>query len=223
MLLRRRVIHPLLRLAFHLFYNPFAFTYDVVSVIVSRGHWRAWTRAAIPRIVGTRVLEVPCGTGNLLLDLFAAGYAPVGVDLSPDMIRIARRKLHRASAPLRIARGRVQALPFPSRSFDTVVMTFPPEFIYDRRALAELKRVLAPRGRLVWVDAGRLKPRALWSRMLNTALDAVGGSDTAAAPGGLARAAVDLLAPAGFRAEVEWVHDKDSMVAVVVAMAGGTQ
>ena len=235
MLLRRRVIQPLLRFAFHLFYNPFAFTYDFVSAVVSRGHWRAWTRAAIPRVVGTRVLEVPCGTGNLLLDLMAAGYTPVGVDLSPAMIRITRAKIlakvHRP-AELRgaqpsqgfpLVRARVQRLPFSPRSFDTIIMTFPPEFIYDAEALAEFRRVLDDHGRLIWVDAGRLLPNALWSRLLNRALDAVGGGDEILARDGFAHRAAKLLAPGGFEAETEWVRDDASVVAVVTATKGGAR
>lgn len=231
---RNRIASSFLRFAFRLFYNPFAFTYDFVSAVVSRGRWRAWTQAAIPRIQGTRVLEVPCGTGNLLLDLTASGYTPVAVDLSPWMLQITRRKFRNVGAihvrprsfrtpsavgegkaerdelPL-LARARVQALPFPARAFDTVVMTFPPGFVYDLAALAELKRVLDTNGRLVWVDAGRLAPRDSWSRFLNAAFRAVDGS------GDFEQGAVRLLAEAGFDARVEWVRDEASAVAVVTA------
>lgn len=214
-MLSRRIARPFLRFAFHLFYNSFAFTYDAVSAVVSRGHWRAWTRAAIPRVVGTRVLELPCGTGNLLVDLAAAGYAPVGVDLSPAMLRITRGKLRRYHANASLARARVQALPFPCRAFDTVVMTFPPEFIYDPRAFAEFHRVLDEGGRLVWVDAGRLLPRDAWGRFLNAALDAVGGGAMPGKP--FTGMASDILARAGFSARIEWVQDDTSVVAVLTA------
>jgi ubiquinone/menaquinone biosynthesis C-methylase UbiE len=216
-LLRRRVINPLLRYAFHLFYNPFAFTYDFVSAVVSRGRWRAWTGAAIPRVVGTRVLEIPCGTGNLLLDLVAAGYSPMGADLSPEMIRITQRKLSRHAVQFPLVRARAQELPFPSHSFDTIVMTFPPEFVYDPRALAEFRRLLDDRGRLVWVDAGRLLPNAWWSRFLNRALDAADGEPVVTQEHGFARGAGDLLARAGFQVQVEQVRDDVSVVMVVIA------
>src|SRR5450756_83093 len=99
----RSILLRLLRFAFGLFYNQFAFTYDFVSALVSRGRWRAWTRAAVPRIHGTRVLEVPCGTGNLLLDLRATGYAPIGVDLSAAMLNITHGKLRRNGVRLLLA------------------------------------------------------------------------------------------------------------------------
>ncbi len=213
-MLLRRFARPLLRFAFHRFYNSFAFTYDFVSAVVSRGRWRAWTRQAIARAAGPRVLEVPCGTGNLQLDLAAAGYKPVAADLSSAMLSITRGKLRRAGLGLRLLRARVEELPFAARSFDTIIMTFPPEFIFDPSTFAEFRRVLADRGRLIWVDAGRLLPRDGWGRMLNGALDAVGGGSN------FEPMARDILRRAGFEPQVEWVRDDRSIVAVVTARKG---
>ncbi len=206
-----RVLAPFLRVAFHLLYHPFAFAYDWVSACVSRGHWRDWTRTAIPRVVGARVLEIGCGTGDLLLDLSAAGYAPIGVDLSPTMLRLARGKLRRTRAKL--VRARAQSLPFADGAFDSMVMTFPPEFARDPRALAEMHRALDERGRLIWVDAGRLLPCDAWSRALDWALDftEVGSAVFAVE----ARA---ILARAGFQAHVEVVQEGPSRVTRVWAI-----
>ncbi len=214
-MLLRRLLNKLLRFAFHLFYNPFAFTYDWVSSLVSRGEWRAWTRAAIPRVAGPRVLEIPCGTGNLLSDLIAAGYAPVGADLSPWMLNITRGKLRKAGLPAKLIRARAQTLPFSAGAFDSIVMTFPPGLASDPTVLAEFRRVLDTKGRLVWVDAGRLEPNDLWGRCLNRALDLVGGE------GNFERMAGELLERAGFEAHVEWVRSPVSVVAVVTAIKGG--
>ncbi len=167
---------PLLRFFYKHFYNRFAFTYDTVSAIVSRGEWREWTRASIPFIRGRRVLEIAFGTGNLELDLVAAGYAPVGIDLSPYMAAITQRKFAARRLVPRLVRARVQQLPFPAGSFDSAIMTFPPGFITDAAAVAEFGRVLAPSGRLIWVDAPYLYPRDLWSRFLNFAYSLTGGS-----------------------------------------------
>ena len=211
-----------IRFAFHLFYNPFAFTYDFVSALVSRGHWRAWTRAALARIVGTRVLELPCGTGNLMLDLIVSGYAPICVDLSPAMLRITRGKLKRARPErnaveskdaARLLRARAEALPFASRAFDSIVMTFPPGFAHNPRALAEMNRVLDARGRVIWVDGGRLLKRDAWDRALDAALDVVSGTAS------LSRAE-KLLAAAGFTTRVENVQDDASVVMVITATKG---
>ena len=210
-MLLRRSLWRFLRFTFHLFYNPFAFTYDFVSALVSRGHWRAWTNAAIPRIRGTRILELPCGTGNLLLDMQSAGYAPIGIDLSPSMLAITRAKLQRRGAPQRLARGRAQALPFPGGAFDSVVMTFPPGFISDPATLTEIRRVLDARGRLIWVDGARFLQHGLWSRLVNRWIGFVGGEIE------YAQLMQQVLERAGFSAQVEWVGDEESAVAVATA------
>lgn len=201
-----------LRFAFHLFYNPFAFTYDFVSALVSRGEWRAWTRAAMPYITGTRVLDIPCGTGNLLLDLRAAGYAAIGADLSATMLGIARAKFRRRNVRALILRARAQGLPFAEGAFDTITMTFPPGFVREPRVWAELARVLVDDGRLIWVDAARLLPRDLWSRALDRALDVVNGNGIP-----FQDFARTLLASAGLDARVEIARSETSTVIVVIA------
>ncbi|MCX7839246.1 MAG: class I SAM-dependent methyltransferase [Anaerolineae bacterium] len=207
-----KMFRLLLRFAFHLFYNPFAFTYDFVSAFVSRGQWRNWTRASLPYIVGTRVLEIPSGTGNLLLDLCAAGYNAIGVDLSAAMLNITRTKFQRQHLRAPILRARVQALPFPDATFNSITMTFPPGFAYDPRAFAELGRVLVSEGRLIWVDAARLQPRDWWSRALNWALDVVGGSGLPFET--FVRA---MLVDTLWQVEVKRVVDATSVVTVVIA------
>jgi SAM-dependent methyltransferase len=149
-------VAQLVRFAFRLLYNQLAWTYDWVSRTVSLGQWRSWQRAALVRLRGPRVLEVAHGTGDLLLDLEDAGFAPVGLDPSPAMGRLARRKLRQRGRAVPLIRGRAQALPFASESFPSMVTTFPTEFILDPRSLDEFRRVLMPGGRLVIVGEGRL-------------------------------------------------------------------
>lgn len=151
----RRIV----KFGFRLLYNELAFTYDTVSVIVSVGAWRCWQRAALKHLgvgPGAHVLELAHGTGNLQLDLHAAGYHPLGHDLSPQMGQIARRKLQHAGRSIALTRGVAQRLPFPSTAFDAVVCTFPTGFIIDPAALSEVRRVLKPQGRFVIVPNGVL-------------------------------------------------------------------
>lgn len=161
-----KFLRVLIRFAFRLLYNELAWTYDWVSRAVSLGQWRSWQRAALARLRGPRVLEVAHGTGDLLLDLAEAGFQPVGLDLSPAMGRLARRKLQRHGRRLPLVRGRAQALPFASESFPSIVTTFPTEFILDPRSLDEFRRVLMPGGRLVVVGEGRLTGQGLVVRAL---------------------------------------------------------
>ena len=170
------LVRGFIRFGYRHFYNRFAFTYDFVSAVVSRGDWRAWTGAAIPFLRGPRLLELAFGTGNLQLDLAQAGFRPIGVDLSPYMIAITRRKLESRALPVRLVRAHARRLPFPDGHFDSIVMTFPPGFATDIRVMDELHRVLSPAGRLVWVDVPYLYPRDRWSRLLNWALRIAGGA-----------------------------------------------
>jgi ubiquinone/menaquinone biosynthesis C-methylase UbiE len=164
-----RLWHRFVRFAFHHFYNEFAWTYDLVSRIVSRGRWHDWQRAALPELQGRRVLELAFGTGALLWDMVAEGYECAGVDLSPYMIWITARKFRRRGSKAPICRARAQDLPFSDAAFDSLVATFPDYFILDPVARGEMARVLVPGGRLLVVEGGRILKDDLWSRFLNWA------------------------------------------------------
>lgn len=171
-----RTIRRVVRWGLDELYTHLAFAYDWVSVCVSRGEWRAWTRAAIPFIQGTRVLEIAFGTGNLHLDLYAAGITPSGIDLSPQMHALTQKKFRaQKKGRPRLVRARVQQLPFPDAHFSSLVMTFPPGFVQDLEALREMWRVLEPRGVLLWVDAPQIYPRDPWSRFLKWLFQTTGG------------------------------------------------
>jgi ubiquinone/menaquinone biosynthesis C-methylase UbiE len=146
----------LVRCGFRLLYQEFAWTYDLVSWLVSLGEWRHWQRAGIPYMAGRCLLEVGHGPGHMLAALSASNVQIYGVDYSAQMGRIAGRRLLSAGDPARLARGKVQALPFKAATFDAILSTFPTEFIVDPQALAEFGRVLRRDGRLVIVPEGHL-------------------------------------------------------------------
>lgn len=159
----------LVRFGFHLLYNELAFTYDWVSRAVSLGQWHCWQKAGLKHL-NTQppgdVLELAHGTGDIQLDLNAAGYHTVGVDLSPYMGRIAHRKLRRRGIMPRLVRCRAEALPFAPASFDAIIATFPTDFIVQPATLHETYRVLKPGGRLVVVINGVLTSRGVLTRLL---------------------------------------------------------
>jgi ubiquinone/menaquinone biosynthesis C-methylase UbiE len=149
----------LVQFGFRLLYNELAWTYDVVSKVVSLGQWHSWQRCALKHLnveAGAPILELAHGTGDLQIDLHAAGYRVIGYDLSPAMGRITQNKLrqHRINAIL--ARGIAQRLPFRSGAFTAIVSTFPTNFIFMPETLQEAHRVLQPNGRLVIVPVGAL-------------------------------------------------------------------
>ena len=98
------------------------------------------------------VLEVAIGTGRNLT-FYPAGVRMTGIDLSPAMLERARERAGELGMEVDLREGDAQDLPFPGGSFDTVVCTLSlcnvPD---DRRAVAEMKRVLRPGGRLLLLD-----------------------------------------------------------------------
>lgn len=203
---------------FSLLYYELAFTYDLVSWTVSMGQWRSWQRSALPYLRDLRVLEVGHGTGNLLLDLVRGGSEPVGLDLSPRMGAIARRKLRRAlSRPVPLVRGSVDNLPFASGTFPSVLSTFPTEYIGRTAAIAEFYRVLAPGGVLVSVPAAQITGLAPTDRAADWLFRVTG---QAARTGTSADPLAPLLAryaAAGFTARIEHVRLPRSIVTIIVA------
>jgi SAM-dependent methyltransferase len=155
--LRWRVVRPL----FELLYTNRTL-YWAASTLPFAGKWRTWQRLVIPRLWGHDVLEVGCGPGTLLVDLLTAGYRCHAIDRSPQMVAATRRRLHRVGHDSAVVRrADVLHLPFAEASFDTVVSTFPTEYIADPRALAEIARVLRPGGRLIVVLGATLLPANL--------------------------------------------------------------
>lgn len=147
-----------LTLFFKLLYHQFAFTYDFVAAAVSFNRWRNWTREILPLIEGTRILELGYGPGHLHRLFRRDGWFAVGIDESPQMSRLARRN---TNGNANLTRGLAQHLPFADESFDTIVSTFPSEYIFDPRTLAEARRCLMDRGRLIVLPVAMPKNRLL--------------------------------------------------------------
>jgi ubiquinone/menaquinone biosynthesis C-methylase UbiE len=98
------------------------------------------------------VLEIAVGTGRNL-PFYPAGARLTGIELSQEMLAIARRRATRLGRQADLRQADAQALPFPDASFDTVVCTISLCNIpNDRQAVAEMKRVLRPGGRLLLLD-----------------------------------------------------------------------
>lgn len=112
-------------------------------------------------------LEVAIGTG-LNLPHYPAEVRLTGIDLSPEMLALARDRARSLGREVELREADAQALPFEDSSFDTVVCTYSlcnvPD---DARVVAEMKRVLKPGGRLILVDHIRsaVKP-ILWGQKL---------------------------------------------------------
>jgi demethylmenaquinone methyltransferase / 2-methoxy-6-polyprenyl-1,4-benzoquinol methylase len=148
-------------------FDRIAPVYDAMNRVMTAGldlRWRRVTAAAAVR-PGDRVLDAACGTGDLALaDLRAGAGAVVGLDFSERMLERARRK----SAAVEWLQGDLLALPFPDGSFQAATVGFGLRNVADLElGLRELRRVLAPGGRLAILEItqprGILRPFfSLW-------------------------------------------------------------
>lgn len=136
------------------------YLYWFASTAPFAGQWRVWQRLVLSRLYGHDVLELGCGLGDLLADMIAAGYNCQAIEKSPEMVDAARSNLqkHHLGDPSWIIQGQAQYLPFPHASFDTVISTFPSEYIYDPNTISEVKRVLRRGGRLIVIVGANLLP-----------------------------------------------------------------
>lgn len=115
-----------------------------------------------------QTLEVAIGTG-LNLPFYGQHVQLTGIDFSPAMLGIARDRARQLGRTVDLREADARALPFPDASFDTVVCTFSLCAIPDdRRAVAEMSRVLRPGGLLLLADhiEGSARPTRAAQRAL---------------------------------------------------------
>ncbi|MEO8608541.1 MAG: class I SAM-dependent methyltransferase [Chloroflexota bacterium] len=208
----------LVRFGFRLLYNEMAFTYDLVSNIVSLGAWRCWQRAALKHLTaqpGNLILELAHGTGNLQLDLLDAGYRTIGYDLSPYMGRIANAKLVHYGYSAKLVRGKAQELPFPPGAFAAVVSTFPTNFIVQPKTLREVHRILQPKGQFIIVPNGVLTGGGVSGAGIEWLYRVTGQREDSTA------SFKDFFTPYGFDAEMFTEPCPRSIAYVIVAQKRG--
>lgn len=147
------------------FYDRISAAYDLLSDASERSA-RLSGLEALAVQPGERVLELGFGTGNEILDLAAkvgAGGRVCGVDISPGMLAVARKKMETAlpSAPVDLRVADARSLPFADGEFDAVYTSFTLELFPDEDlplVLAEVRRVLRASGRLGVVSMATVPP-----------------------------------------------------------------
>ncbi len=163
-------------------FSRLAWRYDLVNDVMSFGLHRRWKRQTVDIALtrpGARVLDLCCGSGDLcfLAEDRGAGMV-VGADFTLPMLAVARRRRREGGRRSAFVRADALALPFPDASFDAITISYGLRNIADiPRALAEMRRVLAPGGRAVVLDFGKPdNPVAagLYRAFLHTMMPAVG-------------------------------------------------
>lgn len=150
--------------------RPLTPLYDLACRAMGLGaRLRRFEIDLLPDAAPRRILEVGCGTAELLR--FAGARFPqaalTGLDPDAAALSRARRKLEEAGRSADLVEGRAESLPFPDGSFDLVLSSLMLHHLDTAtkvQALAEWRRVIDPRGLLLLVDFG--VPRSLLAKVL---------------------------------------------------------
>lgn len=154
-------------------FDSVATRYDLMNDLMSGGlHrvWKAFTVAKSGVHAGSRVLDVAGGSGDLAR-AFAKRAAPGGevwlTDINHAMLAVGRDRLIDAGMVVPVAQCDAERLPFPTDYFHCVSVAFGlRNMTHKDRALAEMRRVLRPGGRLLVLEfshvAKPLKPAYDW-------------------------------------------------------------
>jgi ubiquinone/menaquinone biosynthesis C-methylase UbiE len=157
----------------------------------------AYRRRVIPGAEG-RVLEIGVGSGLNLPFYNAAVRELVGLDPSAKLLSMAGAAARRTASRIDLLKGSAEAVPLDDGSVDTVVTTWTLCSIPDVvRALAEMRRVLKPTGRVLFVEHGRSPDARVrrWQDRLTPFWQHMSGGCR------LNRPIPELLERAGFRIE----------------------
>jgi demethylmenaquinone methyltransferase/2-methoxy-6-polyprenyl-1,4-benzoquinol methylase len=147
--------------------------YDATNRIISAGLDEGWRRRAIALLApprGGRVLDLCCGTGDVVFHLLRTdpSLRVTGVDFCEPMLHTARaRAAHEARGEAQFFEADVMRLPFEDRAFDGATMGFAMRNVVDIDAtLREVHRVLRPGARFVNLDMSKA-PNRLWRSLFN--------------------------------------------------------
>jgi len=126
-------------------FAPLGPSYDRVGAALSLGQDSLWRRFLVSRLPpGGHVLDVATGTGLVAAELLRRGFDVTGVDQSPGMLAVARRRF---GGRVELVEASADALPFAESSFDHLTFTYLLRYVDDPGAtLAELARVVRPGG-----------------------------------------------------------------------------
>jgi phosphatidylethanolamine/phosphatidyl-N-methylethanolamine N-methyltransferase len=132
-------------------YARLAMTYDYVfGPVLNRSRLAAVS--AVNALPGTQVLEVGVGTG-LALPYYRADKRITGIDLAPEMLRIARKRAARLRNVEALLEMDVQSMIFDDNRFDIAAVMFVASVVPQPRILmAELSRVVKSEGRIIIVN-----------------------------------------------------------------------
>jgi demethylmenaquinone methyltransferase / 2-methoxy-6-polyprenyl-1,4-benzoquinol methylase len=156
-------------------FAPLGPTYDRVGAGLSLGQDPLWRRFLVSRLPpGGHVLDVATGTGLVAAELVRRGFRVTGLDQSPEMLAVARRRFGDA---VELVEAAADSIPFEDASFDHLTVTYLLRYVDDPGAtLAELARVVRPGGLVASLEFGvpGAVARPLWELYVRAVLPRAG-------------------------------------------------
>ena len=135
--------------------------YDLMNTLMSGGRHKNWRRDAAKEALSSKlkgeVLDVATGTGDFIFDLLnhTAVTKVIGLDFSKEMLTVAGQKSQKSnqSNQIELIKGDVHDLPFQDGRFICVTVGFGTRnFVNVPLAIAEMARVIKPKGKLVILE-----------------------------------------------------------------------
>jgi demethylmenaquinone methyltransferase/2-methoxy-6-polyprenyl-1,4-benzoquinol methylase len=157
-------------------FAPLGPSYDRVGTALSLGQDPFWRRFLVSRLPrdGGHVLDVATGTGLVARELLRRGFRVTGLDQSPEMLELARRRF---GDEVELVEATADGIPFADASFDHLTFTYLLRYVDDPGAtLRELARVVRPRGVVAALEFGVPTgvARPLWDAYVDVGLPLAG-------------------------------------------------
>jgi ubiquinone/menaquinone biosynthesis C-methylase UbiE len=149
----------------------------VIHLAMRQRNLTAYRSRVVPAAEG-RVLEIGIGSGLNLPFYTRKAERVIGLDPSPKLLSMAGQAARQSMGAVELVEGSAEAIPLADRSVDTVVTTWTLCSIPNARgSLGEMRRVLKPGGRLLFVEHGRSPDPSVcrWQDLLTPVWKRIGG------------------------------------------------
>ncbi|MDK1028388.1 MAG: class I SAM-dependent methyltransferase [Anaerolineae bacterium] len=148
-------------------YQRLSLLYDFMEILPERFYY-PWRQRLWSQVRGQNLLDAGVGTGKNMI-FYPKGLNVTGVDLTPGMLKRARKRAANLKIDVDLQLGDVQALEFPDNYFDTVVATFVFCSVPDPvLGLREIHRIVKPNGQVLLLEHVR-SCNAVLGKLMNLA------------------------------------------------------
>ncbi|MEN8243251.1 MAG: class I SAM-dependent methyltransferase, partial [Chloroflexota bacterium] len=200
---------------YKLLYTQLAWSYNLVASLVSVGQWNEWVESVLPFLGNGKILELGHGPGHLQSLAFDQQLDITGLDLSPQMGKICRKRLLDEQHHPKLVTASGIKIPFTSGCFSTIVSTFPADYIIKQETLSEIYRMLNQEGKFILLPIAWITGKSFLHRLAAILFQITGQSPSRTASE--FEAGIKIFRSAGFDLETHQIALKHSRVLILEA------